>query len=65
MSRLNITITADEILQSTNGGRDIFERELGKIGKKCINSPLRNDKNPSFSIFLSNNGLWMYKDFSI
>ena len=64
MSRLNITITADEILQSTNGGRDIFERELGKIGKKCINSPLRNDKNPSFSIFLSNNGLWMYKDFS-
>jgi DNA primase len=64
MSRLNITTTTDEILQSTNGGKDIFERELGKIGKKCISSPLRNDKNPSFSIFFSNNGLWMYKDFS-
>jgi len=64
MSRLNKTLTIDEILQSTNGGKDIFEREIGKIGKKCINSPLRNDKNPSFSIFLANNGLWMYKDFS-
>jgi hypothetical protein len=64
MSRLNITTTTDEILQSTNGGKDIFEKELGKIGKKCISSPLRNDKNPSFSIFFSNNGLWMYKDFS-
>ena len=55
MSRLNKTLTIDEILQSTNGGKDIFEKEIGKIGKKCINSPLRNDKNPSFSIFLANN----------
>lgn len=64
MSRLNNILTIDKILQSTSGGRDIFEREIGKIGKKCINSPLRNDKNPSFGIFLANNGLWMYKDFS-
>lgn len=64
MSRLSKQLTADEILQSTNGGRNIFEKEIGEIPKKCINSPLREDNNPSFSIFLANNGLWMYKDFS-
>ena len=66
MSRLNIKehITSDDILQSTNYGKEIFEKELGKISKHCINSPLRNDKNPSFSVFQANNGLWMYKDFS-
>lgn len=66
MSRLNIkeTITSDDVLQSTNYGKEIFEKELGKIFKHCINSPLRSDKNPSFSIFQANNGLWMYKDFS-
>jgi hypothetical protein len=65
MSRLSKqTLTADEILQSTDGGKSIFEKEIGEIPKKCINSPLREDNNPSFSIFLANNGLWMYKDFS-
>lgn len=62
MSRL--TKTDDDILSVTNGGREIFEKIIGEIPKKCINSPLREDNNPSFSIFLANNGLWMYKDFS-
>ena len=62
MSRL--TKTNDDILELTNGGKDIFEKELGEIPHKCINSPLREDNNPSFSVFLANNGLWMYKDFS-
>lgn len=52
------------IWNTTNNGRSIFEKELGEISNKCINSPLRIDKNPSFSIFMANNGLWMYKDFS-
>jgi hypothetical protein len=64
MSRLDKTITVEEILFNTNGGKQIFEKELGCIPRKAINSPLRNDKNPSFSVFLANNGLWMYKDFS-
>jgi hypothetical protein len=62
MSRL--TKTDDDILNVTNGGKEIFEKIIGEIPKKCINSPLREDNNPSFSIFLANNGLWMYKDFS-
>ena len=64
MSRLSKQLTGDEILESTDGGRNIFEKELKEIPKKCINSPLREDNNPSFSVFLANNGLWMYKDFS-
>lgn len=62
MSRL--TKTDDDILNATEGGKEIFEKIIGEIPKKCINSPLREDNNPSFSIFLANNGLWMYKDFS-
>ena len=62
MSRL--TITDDDILEQTEGGRTVFEKVLGEIPNKCINSPLRADLNPSFSVFLANNGLWMYKDFS-
>jgi hypothetical protein len=62
MSRL--TITDDDILEQTEGGKTIFEKVLGEIPNKCINSPLREDNNPSFSVFLANNGLWMYKDFS-
>ena len=62
MSRL--TITDDDILEQTEGGKTIFEKVLGEIPHKCINSPLREDNNPSWSVFLANNGLWMYKDFS-
>jgi len=62
MSRL--TITDDDILEQTEGGKTIFEKVLGEIPHKCISSPLRADLNPSFSVFLANNGLWMYKDFS-
>jgi hypothetical protein len=62
MSRL--TITDDDILEKTEGGKTIFEKVLGEIPNKCINSPLREDNNPSFSVFLAKNGLWMYKDFS-
>lgn len=44
---------------------EIFEYYLGGIPKKTINSPLRNDVKPSFSIFYSEKWeKYMYKDFS-
>lgn len=64
MRQIKKIVTANDILYHTDNGRHIFEKELGKIPNKCISSPLRNDKNPSFNIFLSNSNIWCYKDFS-
>ncbi len=62
MSRSEI-ITSEDIMKWTDGGRTIFERELGHIPTKAMNSPLRNDRNPSFTVF-KNNGMYFFKDFS-
>lgn len=63
MSRSEV-ITSEDVMKWTDNGRLVFERELGHIPKKAINSPLRSDKNPSFTVFQSNSGIWCYKDFS-
>lgn len=44
---------------------EIFRRYLGSNIKpgKCIVSPLRDDKNPSFNIFRTRQGKWRYNDF--
>lgn len=66
MSRSTIKnyLSVDEILSMTDNGRLVFERELGYIPTKAINSPLRTDKNPSFVIFQNKNGIFCFKDFS-
>jgi len=45
---------------------DIYTYYIGKDIKinKPLNSPLREDKNPSWSLFKSRNGDLMYKDFA-
>lgn len=54
----------ESILMKTNNGYDIFRWELGNFPlNKCFNSPLRMDKNPSFSIFCKS-GIWWYRDVS-
>jgi len=63
MKRGEIT-SIEEIHLLTNNGRDVFIRELGNIPHKTINSPLRTDKSPSFSLYCGDNGIWRYKDFS-
>lgn len=62
MSRLSV-IDADKLLRDTDGGRTIWEQELGNMPNKPINSPLRTDKNPSFSLF-NHEGIWLFKDFA-
>lgn len=57
-------IDKQELLDNSNGGRDIFEVELQRIPTKAINSPLRNDPKPSFKVFRGDNGIWFYKDMS-
>lgn len=45
--------------------QEIFEMYLGGLPTKPISSPFREDKNPSFSLFYSNeHEMLMYKDFS-
>lgn len=57
-------VDVDSVLKSTNGGLDIFKREIPNFRHKTpINSPLRKDSTPSFSIFMSN-GIAIYKDLS-
>lgn len=57
-------ITWEEILEKTNYGYDVFRAELGNFPlNKCFNSPLRKDRNPSFSV-LFKSGIWWYKDFA-
>jgi len=63
MKRGEIT-SIEEIHLLTNNGRDVFIKELGNIPHKTINSPLRKDANPSFSVYCGDNGIWRYKDFS-
>src|SRR6187402_952230 len=57
-------ITVEEIHDLTDRGRSVFISELGKIPTKSINSPLRKDQNPSFSVYLGDNAIWRFKDFS-
>jgi hypothetical protein len=63
MNRSNILSIA-QILILTNNGKDIFEKELGKISYKNIESPLRSgDRSPSFSVKQNNKGIWVAKDY--
>jgi hypothetical protein len=48
----------------TDGGRNIFEYELGQIQRKNIFSPFRTEKNaPSFRVKQSVNGSWIGIDY--
>lgn len=50
MSRSEI-ITAKDVLNITNGGEDIFKREIGEISyTRNVKSPFRKDDNPSFKL---------------
>lgn len=57
-------INIEDIWSKTDKGRSIFEKELGKIPNRAIQSPLRRDKNPSFTVFCGSSGMWLYKDMS-
>lgn len=60
-----IIITADDVMNFTGGGRDIFIKELGSISNKNIKSPLRNDGSiPSFRVSQSSkSGIFCFQDF--
>lgn len=57
-------ISADDILAATDGGWDIFFRELGKfpVGK-AFKHPLKRDKQPSGGI-IQKGGIWFLCDFA-
>ncbi len=53
-------LSSDDILFYTGGGRDIFERYLGKINK-IMKRPWGKDRKPSWGVFLYNN-TYYWKD---
>ena len=63
MSRSERRLSSDEVFELSDNGRMVFEYELGKIPHKNISSPFRKDSNPSFSVKLSKNGIWVYTDY--
>ena len=60
----NSVFSIEDLHILTNNGREVFIQELGSIPTKAINSPLRVDQHPSFSLFCGSDGIWRYKDFS-
>lgn len=62
MSRSEV-FTLEQVMNLTDNGRDIFERELGFIPSKNISSPLRTgDDNPSFQVKQTKFGNWIAID---
>ena len=61
--RCNKSIDRDEILRNVNE-YDILNRYFGLTSLPVlINSPLRNDRNASMSIYCTNDGHVLFKDF--
>jgi hypothetical protein len=54
------TIPVEDIMHLTNGGREIYEKYLGKVGK-IMKRPWGSDKHPSWGIFCKED-VWMWKD---
>lgn len=52
------------IYDATQNGYDVFRNELGCVPKKNIISPLRNEKKPSFNIYKSKDGIYLFNDFA-
>lgn len=57
-------ISVEEILAITQGGWDVFVKEIGRFPVcKSFKHPLKRDKSPSGAIF-SREGIWFLKDFA-
>lgn len=59
-------LSKDNILNLTVGGLEIhkfYNSEFKEVGK-AFRSPLRPDESPSASIFKSDSGMYLYKDFA-
>ena len=63
MSRINqekVFITSEELFDRTNGGLDVFQREIPDFClRKNIKNPFVNERNPSARIKQSKSGLWL------
>jgi hypothetical protein len=55
-----ITLDADDLLYYTDGGRQVYERYLGKV-KKVMKRPWGTDDHPSWGVFRSGD-IWMWRD---
>lgn len=58
-------MTKSDILEKTNGGETVFKYYLPEYDgtPKAFLSPIRDEKNPSASIFRAASGQYLFKDF--
>ena len=54
------TIDADELLYHTNGGKEIYEKYIGRT-RRVMPRPYGTDRHPSWGVFPSD-GVWLWKD---
>lgn len=61
-----MTLDKDTILTMTNGGLEVFRQYIPEFieERKPFLSPLRAEKKPSASIFRSDSGVYLFKDFA-
>lgn len=58
----NKRLTHADVIAATNNGKDVFIKYLGKIHRSAIKRPWGKDEHPSFGVFQSSSGEWMWKD---
>jgi hypothetical protein len=64
MVKASLNISQIEVLSLTNQGYDIYRFYLGKVGR-VMNRPWgRKESKPSWGIFFSGSGTWVWKDFA-
>lgn len=54
----------NDVLELTNNGRDIYVKYLGKISNKAMKRPWGKDSHPSWGVWQSAEGRWLWKDLA-
>jgi hypothetical protein len=58
-----LTISAEDLVYYTNGGREVYERYMGRLHKGAMKRPWGTDKHPSFTVFPYED-MWLWKDMA-
>lgn len=56
------TISVDDVLHLTDGGKDIYLKYVGKLSKGAMKRPWGRDTHPSWGVWQAPDGIWMWKD---
>ena len=57
-------IDQEDVLYYTNDGKEIYEKYIGRLSKGAMKCPWRDDKHPSWGVYQSKDGTWLWKDIA-